>query len=188
MTDYPTASYVTAAEAEAFWLLLPESVSTLWTDLDDSDIQLQYLIQASDVIDALPLRGERYEPEYIRDGLQVDINNDGQIQVLAFPRFIDGVIVDWDLGTGPNGQSGYAVVPKQVKAACCWEALALLQFASDTDNADREAMKNGGVQSYNMGGAYSETLGKSFFEKKHIRSLQALQLLRPYLELRPKVR
>jgi hypothetical protein len=188
MTDYPTASYVTAAEAEAFWLLLPASLSEAWTEVEDSDIQLQYLIFASAAIDALPLRGERYEPEYIRDGLQVDINNDGIIQVLQFPRFIDGVICDWDLGTGPNGQSGYPVVPKQVKAACCWEALALLQFVSDSDNTERETMKNGGVQNYSMGGAYSESLGKSLFEKRHIRSLQALQLLKPYLELRPKVR
>jgi hypothetical protein len=184
---YPTASYVTAAEAEAFFALRPDAESAIWTALDDSDIQLQYLIEASAQIDALPLRGTRYEPKWIRDGLQEDINKDGIIQVLEFPRFIDGVIVEWDMGIGPNGLPGYARVPQLVKNACCLEALAIAQFNSDVDNADRMNMKNQGVQSYSIGGAYTESLARSAFEKYHLRSLQALQIMRRYVDKRPTV-
>ena len=186
MTDYPIASYVTVAEADAFWEARPATESESWATIDDDDTKLKYLMDATAAIDSLPFRGRRFEPMWIVNGKQIDINDDGIIQILEFPRFIDGVVVVWDMGTGPTGRSGFPAVPQDLKDATILEALALVLFASDVDNVDRENMKNQGVTNYNISGAYSESLGKSFYEKHSLHSAKALKALDKYIERRPK--
>ena len=84
---------------------------------------------------------------------------------------------------------GYAYistdVPTDVINACCEEAIALYAFYADSDNVDREAMINQGVQNYNLGGVYSETLKSSLYQQTGLRSPEAQALLEPYLENAP---
>jgi hypothetical protein len=183
---YPDPTYATVEEADAFLETRPADDWKLWDEITDDDEKLSYLIAATAAIDSLPLRGRRYEPVWIENGKQIDINGDGIIQILEFPRFIDGVIVYWDMGTGPLGRQGYAVVPQEIKNATILEALADVIFDSDEDNLDRQNMKNQGVTNYSIAGAYSESLGKSFYEKNHIHSMKARQILARYVERRPK--
>jgi len=77
--------------------------------------------EASRHIDALPLRGVRYEEAFLYNGVQNDLNEDGLAQVLEFPRVIDGVVCDYDFGMQ------IPVVPAPVKRACLEEAIAIYQ-------------------------------------------------------------
>jgi len=115
--------------------------------------QAWYCQEASRHIDALPLRGERYEEQYIENGVQKDGNSDGLTQVLEFPRIIDGEILDYDYGTQ------LPIIPALVKRACLEEAIEIYGFSTDTDRSERRTMKDDGVKSYSSGGDYSETLG-----------------------------
>jgi hypothetical protein len=117
--------------------------------------QAWYCQEATRHIDALPLRGERYEEEYIENGVQKDINSDGLAQTLEFPRIIDSVTKDWDNDTD------LPIIPADVKRACLEEAIAIYALESDSDRTDRATMQADGVKSYNLGGVYSETLGPS---------------------------
>lgn len=147
----------TIEEAEA----LKRSKSTVWDAAEDDD-KAEALQEATRRIDALPLRGQRYELPYLENGVQKDTNGDGIAQVLEFPRVIDGVLCDWDhKATSPSGRVGMAVVPALVKLACLEEAIAIIEFDADTDRSERRIMKDDGVKSYSLGGDYSETLGPS---------------------------
>lgn len=182
---YPDPTYASVDEAETYWASQPTAESLLWEAIEDDDEKLKYLISATKAIDSLPFRGTRYEPVWLMNGKQIDINGDGIIQILQFPRFIDGVVVYWDMGTGPLGRQGFASVPADIKTAAILEALGLVEFDSDVDNSDRQNMKQQGVNSYNISGAYSESLGKSFYEKHKLRSFKAYQTLIEYVERRP---
>jgi hypothetical protein len=183
---YPDPTYATVEEADAFLETRPASDWALWDAITDDDEKLAYLYAATAAIDSLPLRGRRFEPVWLISGKQIDINGDGIIQILEFPRFIDGVIVYWDMGVGPLNRTGFPIVPPDIKTATILEALADVIFDSDVDNVDRQNMKNQGVTNYSIAGAYSESLGKSFYEKYHIHSMKARQILARYVERRPK--
>ena len=108
--------------------------------------QAWYCQEATRHIDALPLRGSRYEEKYIENGAQKDTDEDGLVQVLEFPRIIDGVVVEWDYGTD------LPIVPADVKRACLEEALAIYQAGTSGGLKD---LQEQGVQSMSVGGKLS---------------------------------
>lgn len=109
--------------------------------------QAWYCQEATRHIDAMPLKGQRYEPEYFENGSQVDTNEDGLTQTLAFPRIIDGVIQEWDNATS------LPIVPSQVKLACLEEAIAILAAGSGS----LKDLQEQGVSSMSIGGKLSYT-------------------------------
>lgn len=142
--------------------------------------QILALKEATAQIDALPLRGERYEPEYIKNGVQVDGNSDGLTQILEFPRHIDGVCCDFDQGTN------LPIVPQRVKDACCLEALANIEATATSAYSRRRALQLQGVKSYSLGDL-SESYGNSFESTCGLKSERAYKLLRIYIETTPGV-
>jgi hypothetical protein len=163
MTDTPvTDSYIETIElAEAYFAGDPRATDFLALDSGMS----WYLKRATKIIDGLSLKGCTYA--YIGDGADE--------QERQFPRWIDGVAHDYD------DELGVAQVPQAVKDACCEEALALYLFYSDSDRKDRKIMKEDGVLNYNLGGVYSEALGKSHLDRHGLMSSEAKRLLSGYL-------
>ena len=133
-------SYVATVEACTAFLAKRRGTSD-WTAATSAE-QITALQDATAIIDALPLRGERYEPSYIENGAQKDGNSDGLTQTLEFPRWMDGVLLDYDHGTD------LPIVPQKVKDACCWIALSLL--ADDSDISEK-SLQEAGIQSFSRG-------------------------------------
>ena len=146
----PVAESYLATIEEADALALKRPNSTAWAGSGKAAA----LQEATRRIDTLPLRGQRWEFEYLENGVQRDLNRDGIAQVLEFPRVIDGAIVEWDhRAVSPSGRIGYAVVPARVKRACLEEAIAILQQGA----GGRLDLQQQGVQSFSIGGKLSET-------------------------------
>lgn len=108
--------------------------------------QAWYCQEASRHIDALPLRGSRYEEKFIENGVQVDTNGDAQTQTLEFPRYLDGVVCDWDHATD------LPVVPAEIKRACMEEAIAIYQAGTSGGLKD---LQEQGVSAMSIGGKLS---------------------------------
>jgi hypothetical protein len=161
-----TDSYVSVASAGAYFSGDPRATAFLALVSG----MAWYLTRATKTIDAMPFAGLTY---YIYNR---NTTIDADEQALAFPRVIDGKVHDWDEDTG------LPIVPQNVKDACCEEAIALYKFFADSDNTDRQAMKEQGVQIYNLGGVYSETLAASNPEKHNgLLSSEAYRLMKGYL-------
>jgi hypothetical protein len=111
-----------------------------------AESQAWYCQEATRRIDALRLRGTRYEDEYLENGTQADINEDGLTQTLEFPRVIDGVVLGWDY------QTELPLVPERVKRACLEEAIALYKYV---DSFRLEAQQRG-VKAIDLGDGLSE--------------------------------
>ena len=111
--------------------------------------QMWYCQRATKNIDNLPLKGYRYA--------------DKITQPREFPRIPDRAaqMIPFDSEINFQSEEDYSTVPQEVIDACCEEAIALYAFYADSDNIDRKAMIDQGVQSYNLGGIYSESLGTS---------------------------
>ena len=124
-----------------------------------------YCQRATKIIDGLSLKGRTY----------YDIGEGTDEQQRQFPRWIDHVAHDYD------DENGVAQVPQAVIDACCEEAIALYAFYADSDRTDRKTMAEDGVQNYNLGGVYSETLGKSHAVKHSLMSSEAKRLLAGYI-------
>jgi hypothetical protein len=126
----PANSYVTESEAAAYFADNPKATaflalaSTAW-----------YLQEATRNIDALVLRGQKYDLSYTGT-----VAN----QALEFPRYIDEQIV--------GDASGTAVVPDAVKNACMEEALAI--YLAGTSGGLKDLQEQG-VQSMSIGGKLS---------------------------------
>lgn len=108
--------------------------------------QAWYCAEATRHIDTLPLRGQRYELPYIENGSQKDTDEDGLVQVLEFPRIIDGVAVGWDYGTD------LPIIPEDVKRACLEEAIAIYAAGSGGSLKD---LQEQGVTQMSIGGKLS---------------------------------
>lgn len=144
MTDTAVSeSYVTTVEA-ATAFLAKRLGAAAWTAATSAN-QIAALQEATALIDALPLRGERYEPIAIYNGVQKDVDADGLTQTLEFPRVIDRITCDYDLGTQKP------IVPQKVKDACCWIALALLEENSSSSPISEKELQANGVQSFSLG-------------------------------------
>ena len=109
-----------------------------------AESQAWYCQEATKHIDALPLRGQKWD---------MTSSNGLAVQTLQFPRLIDGVGVgngiDYDL---------VPVVPDLVKRACLEEAIAILELGS----GGRRSLQEQGVQSFTIGGKLSETFIPGF--------------------------
>ena len=76
--------------------------------------------------------------------------------------------------------------PKDIIDACCEEAIAIYAFNTTSSNTDRENLRLQGVQSFSMGGIYSETLTNPTKNQNYgIRSQDAYDLLEQYIESAP---
>jgi hypothetical protein len=160
----------TIEEADTFAAKRPNS--TAWTGAGKAAA----LQEATSRIDSLPLRGQRYEPEYLENGVQKDSNLDGVAQVLEFPRYIDGVLCDWDhAAVSPSGRVGMAVVPAHVKLACLEEAIWILQHG-DTQRLDNQQT---GVVSQTIAG--SQEIYIHGFGLQTLQSPQARVIMRRYV-------
>jgi len=161
-TPVTDAYFDTIEEADALAATRPNS--TAWTGSGKAAA----LQEATRRIDSLPLAGERYEPEYIEDDEQKDINSDGLAQTLEFPRVIDGVVCDWDYGTK------LPIVPAAVKWACLEEAIWILQHGDD-QRLENQQM---GLASQSIAGS-SETYVPGF-GLQILQSPRARQIMRKY--------
>lgn len=75
-----------------------------------------------------------------------------------------------------------ADVPQDVIDATAEEAIAQYAFFADSDNVDRKAMKEQGVESYNLDGVYSETLKRSNADTHYgLLSSEAYNILTKYI-------
>jgi hypothetical protein len=149
MTDTPfSLSYIpTDAELETLIGNDPRTAAVALKALAAAS-QEWYCQEATRHIDALPLRGTRYEEQYIENGVQKDADEDGLAQVLEFPRVIDGVTKDWDYGTD------LPIVPALVKRACLEEAIAIYQAGAGGGLKD---LQEQGVSAMSIGGKLSYT-------------------------------
>jgi len=134
--------------------------------------QAWYCQEATRRIDALPLRGYRYEPKYVYNAAQKDVDSDGLTQTLEFPRIIDGVVVEWDYGTSKP------IVPSLVKLACLEEAIAIL--SQGVSGGDRRTLQEQGVVSFSIGGKLSETFRPGAGSEGLV-SVAAKRIMRRYI-------
>jgi hypothetical protein len=130
--------------------------------------QAWYCAEATRHIDALPLRGRRYEEQYIENGSQKDANSDGLTQVLEFPRVIDGEILDYDCGTQ------LPIIPDSVKRACLEEAIAILEWGASWRRKNQEQ----GVTQVQLGSGSG--LSESYLAPTTMLSFRARQIMRRY--------
>lgn len=136
MTDIDAYVQVTVATT---WLTAHLVTITAWTAAT-ADQKAAALIEASDNIDSLPLKGCKYA--------------DDITQLRAFPRIPDRASQTIGIDE-TNFQSGldYSTVPQEVEDACCLEALELLKQGA----SGRRGMREQGVKSYSIAGKLSET-------------------------------
>lgn len=93
------------------------------------------LSEASDSIDGLMLKGWKYDPAQAREFPRLP-------DVAARTRPDDSEIY-YQSSTLPD----YSEVPAEVEAACCLEALAILEATAAPDQKERRALQQQGVTS-----------------------------------------
>ena len=134
----PPSSSTYLTESAATALVEFRSNSAVWTATSVAE-RAKALYEATRHIDALPLRGRKYD---------LVVTSGIPDQLLEFPRIIDGVTLDW------NNSTNEAIVPADVKQACLEEAIAIIEAGS----GGRRALQEQGVQSFSLGrGELSET-------------------------------
>lgn len=149
MVDTPFSNSYIATDAELETLIGGDKrASAVALKAATATDQAAYCQEATRHIDQLPLRGTRYEKQYIENGVQKDINSDGLTQTLEFPRIIDDEILDYDYGTQ------LPIIPSPVKRACLEEAIAIYQAGTSGGLKD---LQEQGVQSMSIGGKLSYT-------------------------------
>jgi hypothetical protein len=174
-------SYVATVEAADAFFATKQSAATWSLSTTTSAIKAKALQEATQIIDSLPLAGYRFESEYIKNGAQYDLNQDGLTQTLQFPRVIDGVTVSYDYGTD------LPIVPQSIKDACCWEALAIVETSNSTATSKRRGLQQQGVKSFSMGDLSESYSGVSIESQHGLQSDKAYKLLRKFLEESPVV-
>ncbi|MCK9569608.1 hypothetical protein M0R72_11765 [Candidatus Pacearchaeota archaeon] len=140
MTDID--AYVQPAAA-ATWLAAHVAFIAAWTAAT-ADQKSAALVEASDNIDVLPLKGCKYAD---------DIS-----QLRAFPRYPDraGQAIGGD-ETNFQSDIDYSAVPQEVLDACCLEALEILKQGA----SGRKDLREQGVKQYSIGGKLSETFDEA---------------------------
>lgn len=138
MTDID--AYVQPAAAAA-WLAAHLAFIAAWAAAT-ADQKSAALVEASDNIDSLPLKGCKYA--------------DDVSQLRAFPRYPDrsGQAIGCD-ETNFQSEIDYSDVPQEVLDACCLEALEILKQGS----SGRKDLREQGVKQYSIGGKLSESFG-----------------------------
>ncbi len=125
--------------------------------------QAWYCQKATKNIDALPLRGRKYE----RDGSQA----------LQFPREYMT-----PYGWYPDcNEEGTVEVPQAVIDACLEEAIAIYA-ATAAGNSSRQALQEAGVRSFSIGGKLSETFAPGAANRFFgLKSPDAYRLISKYI-------
>lgn len=124
-------AYISVTDATA-WLTAHVTHIEDWTN--NSSQQAAALEEASDHIDALMLKGQRFSDTQDRE----------------FPRIPDRAARIVYCGSEANFQCAgvdYSIVPQEVKDACCYEALAILQWG----NSFRRKNQEQGVKQIQLG-------------------------------------
>jgi hypothetical protein len=156
-------AYVTLAEVTTY--LTGDDRATAFLALTDPQ-KTSYLNRATKAIDSQPVRGQKSDM-----GITAGVPD----QIRAFPRIIDGIILDY------NSTSKVAIVPPDVKIACIEEALEIYRAGT----GGRKLLQDQGVKSFVIGGKLSET----FIDgagNRGLLSATARQLLRKYMGARTK--
>ena len=171
MADHAvTSSYITTTElADAYFANDPRTSAIAFLALT-TDQKAWYLQRATKIMDALPLKGSTY---YYIDKTSPSSDE----QELQFPRVINEMVVSWDDSTSA------AVVPQEVKDACCEEALSLYDFyvASD-DDQKRRKLQTQGVSSFSLGDLSENYGGISAASKwKGLHSQESYDLMKQYI-------
>jgi hypothetical protein len=125
-------AYISTDDATT-WLTAHVTHIDDWTNNESK--QAAALEEASDAIDSLPLKGQRYS----------------DIQEREFPRIPDMAarVYSYDSEAYVQGPPiDYSVVPQEVLDACCLEALAILQWG----NSWRRKNQVQGVTQISLGG------------------------------------
>ena len=137
MTDID--AYIQPAAATT-WLAAHVVFATSWT-LATADQKNAALVEASDIIDSLPLKGSKYQ--------------DDTAQPRSFPRVPDRAaqVAPYDSEADFQSDVDYSVVPQEILDACCLEALEILKQGV----SGRRALQSQGVKSYTIGGKLQET-------------------------------
>jgi hypothetical protein len=151
-------AYVTLAELTTYFS--GDDRATAFLALTDLQ-KTSYLNRATKAIDSVPVRGTKYD---------LNITDGAADQARAFPRIIDGEILDYDSATGT------ALVPPDVKYACMEEALELYRNGT----GGRRLLQEQGVQSFSIGGKLSETFIAGAVTTG-LQSAKARQYLRRYM-------
>ena len=165
MVDIPfTDSYIeTDAELEALIGAADPRAAAIALKALAAASQEWYCQEATRRIDALPLRGTKYD---------IDIVAGVPDQPRAFPRIIDGVTCDW------NSSTSLAFVPADVKRACVEEAIALYQYQDSPDMAYQEM----GIKQLQLGtGAGFSVTYSGSLTAISIMSTRAKQIMRRYM-------
>jgi hypothetical protein len=171
MADHAvTSSYITTTElADAYFANDPRTSAIAFLALT-TDQKAWYLQRATKIMDALPLKGSTY---YYIDKTSPSSDE----QELQFPRVINEMVVSWDDSTSA------AVVPQEVKDACCEESLALYGFyVSSPGDQKRRKLQDQGVTSFSIG-KLSETYGGigAAAKWKGLHSQEAYDLMKQYI-------
>ena len=165
MVDTPfTDSYIESdAELEALIGTADPRAAAIALKALAAASQEWYCQEATRRIDALPLRGTKYD---------IDVVAGVPDQPLAFPRIIDGVTCDW------NSSTSLAIVPSDVKRACVEEAIALYQYQDSPDMAYQEM----GIKQLQLGtGAGFSVTYSGSLTVISIMSTRAKQIMRRYM-------
>ena len=171
MVDHAvTSSYIITTElADAYFDDDPRTSAIAFLLLS-TDQKAWYLRRSTKNIDALPLKGSTYN--YIdRTSPSTDE------QELQFPRVINERAVSWDDDTST------AIVPTEVKDACCEEALGLYEFyVSSPGDQKRRKLQDQGVKSFSVG-KLSESYGNrgTSSKWKGLHSQEAYDLMKQYI-------
>jgi len=166
-----TASYVTTDAILETYLTNDPRASAIALKAASAAAQGWYCIRATKLIDAIPFQGFKL----------------ASTQTLEFPRKYKKSEYDSPWGaTITEDAYGYiydsSSVPQAIIDACAEEAIAQYAFFADSDNVDRKAMKEQGVESYNLGGVYSETLKRSNADTHYgLLSSEAYNILTKYI-------
>ncbi len=178
MTDTAVSdSYISTVEAADLFFSKKMSAAAWALSTTSSATKAKALQEATAIIDALPLAGDRFESHYLKNGLQYDLNQDGLTQTLEFPRVIDGITIDYDYGTD------LPIVPENVKSACCWIALSLVDADSEISE---KSLQDAGIQSFSRG-KLSVTFVSGAANRFMGLPQKAYDLLKKYLDQTPVV-
>ncbi|MCK9569681.1 hypothetical protein M0R72_12130 [Candidatus Pacearchaeota archaeon] len=120
--------------------------------------QAWYCQEATRHIDALSLRGTKYDQSF--EGII-------PAQALEFPRIIDGKLV--------GDAYGNDVVPAQVKRACLEEAIAIMEWGASWRRKNQEQ----GVTQVQLGSGSG--LSESYLAPTTMLSFRARQIMRRYM-------
>ena len=150
-------AYISVQDASA-WLAAHLTSYSAWTD--NPSKQAVALEEASDHIDALPLKGVRYGS-----------------QDREFPRFDPAL---YQANPDALYLTAYdpSAVPQEVKDACCLEALAILEINLTSDRLERLKLQQQGVVSMDYGGTLESYTPGADRRYNGLLSKQAYDLLR----------